>query len=831
MSVVTDVLNLITWRVPMSSLWDSKLHCLLFIFCLHVTAWPAEERGNNCPSSEWSSMCRPCCEYHLIKCRCPAQGSQVGYTVPCCRNALDECDPCIIHPGCSLFENCKSCHNGTWQTNDDFFIRGRFCTDCRQGWSGGDCRSCGGVIQRAQGHIALESYPTNARCEWRVQVQQGHSIELRFPMLSLEADHNCHYDYVEVRDGASLSSPVIGRFCGEQVPPLLKSSGNMLHILFVSDGYNNFNGFVFTFQGNSVCSPSPCLHHGTCIMDPLHSFHCVCVAGYTGHRCEKSAPITGTQACEPPEEPANGHFLPVYGVENQLISVNYLCHPPYKLIGSQQRICLTNATWSGSVPTCVKVNRKDKVSRRRCAPLPKVPNGYYKPAAAPAGGDTIEFFCKNSYILSGNHLSTCLLNGSWNSRPPQCVRACQEPKVSDLVKQTVVKPHPLLRERPDLRPRHELYDFLAPNFNPLTLDKQPEREEAALEELSRGFHHLYTSIEYKCASPLYQHNGSPRRTCLKTGRWSGRHVSCSPVCGKVSNFSAQNLTETHWPWHAAVYIRSPSAPGDNAQRDHVLAFSDKQGATEESAFWYLACSGALVTQRAVVVAAHCVAEQDKQHPLNPAHVKVVLGRQYQTSQDQTKDLQRLRVSNILVHPNYYSSLDSDLAVLKLLDKAKISENVLPVCLPKMQGGEITAQEAYVANWMAVYHHEHPTHYLYQGETELVELGDVTHCERQLAQRGIHTGVFTDNVMCVIRKPAGADIPCPTVISGITTIPSVSPSQTPATRLTNNHQAPSTVWELLGLESFSYEQRTCHPETYTGQTRVVNFRDWIEENMK
>lgn len=67
-------------------------------------------------------------------------------------------------------------------------------------------------------------------------------------MLSLESDQSCHYDYVEVRDGNDLNSPVIGRFCGDQVPPQMKSSGNHLHILFTSDGYNNFDGFVFTFQ-------------------------------------------------------------------------------------------------------------------------------------------------------------------------------------------------------------------------------------------------------------------------------------------------------------------------------------------------------------------------------------------------------------------------------------------------------------------------------------------------------------------------------------------------------------------------------------------------------
>lgn len=64
-------------------------------------------------------------------------------------------------------------------------------------------------------------------------------------------------------------------------------------------------------------------------------------------------------------------------------------------------------------------------------------------------------------------------------------------------------------------------------FTPLTEGKQPQ-DDIPPEAIPRGFHPVYTRIDYKCASPLYQHTGSPQRTCLKTGRWSGRHVSCSP---------------------------------------------------------------------------------------------------------------------------------------------------------------------------------------------------------------------------------------------------------------------------------------------------------------
>lgn len=56
----------------------------------------------------------------------------------------------------------------------------------------------------------------------------------------------------------------------------------------------------------------------------------------------------------------------------------------------------------------------------------------------------------------------------------------------------------------------------------------PTKSSPVLPQLSQGFHHLYTHIEYECASQYYHHFGSARRTCLKTGKWSGRHVSCSP---------------------------------------------------------------------------------------------------------------------------------------------------------------------------------------------------------------------------------------------------------------------------------------------------------------
>lgn len=190
-----------------------------------------------------------------------------------------------------------------------------------------------------------------------------------------------------------------------------------------------------------------------------------------------------------------------------------------------------------------------------------------------------------------------------------------------------------------------------------------------------------------------------------------------------------------------------------------------------------------------------------------------------------------QVSDILVHPNFYFAPDSNVAVLKLKDKAKISERVLPVCLPKMQGGEVTVQESYTARWILPNNRRHLSRYSASSQTKLVVLTDVAQCEREFAQGGTHTTVISDNTLCGIRKPSSPESPCPSVIPGLTTVPAVFSS---TNGVLSGHEesqgASSTGWQLLGLETFNYEEKNCHQQTYTVQTRIGNFRNWIEKNM-
>lgn len=59
--------------------------------------------------------------------------------------------------------------------------------------------------------------------------------------------------------------------------------------------------------------------------------------------------------------------------------------------------------------------------------------------------------------------------------------------------------------------------------------------------------------------------------------------------------------------------------------------------------WFLVCSGALVNERTVVVAAHCVTDLGKVTTIKTADLKVVLGKFYRDDERDEKTIQHLRV--------------------------------------------------------------------------------------------------------------------------------------------------------------------------------------------
>ncbi|XP_051040024.1 inactive serine protease PAMR1 isoform X3 [Phodopus roborovskii] len=639
---------------------------LAFLQLLLISSLPREYTVINeaCPGAEWNIMCRECCEYDQIECICPGKKEVVGYTIPCCRNEDNECDSCLIHPGCTIFENCKSCRNGSWGgTLDDFYVKGFYCAECRAGWYGGDCMRCGQVLRASKGQILLESYPLNAHCEWTIHSTPGFIIQLRFGMLSLEFDYMCQYDYVEVRDGDNSDSPIIKRFCGNERPAPIRSTGSSLHVLFRSDGSKNFDGFHAVFEEITACSSSPCFHDGTCLLDSTGSYKCACLAGYTGKHCENP---------------------------------------------------------------------------------------------------------------------------------------CREPKISDLVRRRVLSMQVQSRETP----LHQLYSTA---FSKQKLqDASTKKPVLPFGDLPPGYQHLHTQLQYECISPFYRRLGSSRRTCLRTGKWSGRAPSCIPICGKIESVTSPKTQGTRWPWQAAIYRRTSGV---------------HDGGLHKGA-WFLVCSGALVNERTVVVAAHCVTDLGKVTIIKTADLKVVLGKFYRDDERDEKTIQNLRISAIILHPNYDPILlDADIAILKLLDKARISTRVQPICLASTRDLSTSFQESHitVAGWNILADVKSPGFKNDTLHSGMVRVVDSLLCEEQHEDHGIPVSV-TDNMFCAIQDPSTPSDICTAETGGI------------ATLSFPGRASPEPRWHLMGLVSWSYD-KTCSNGLSTAFTKVLPFKDWIERNMK
>ncbi|GAB0192284.1 tolloid-like protein 2 [Grus japonensis] len=110
---------------------------------------------------------------------------------------------------------------------------------------------CGGEIHKDAGQIQSPNYPDDYRpskeCIWKITVSEGFHIGIMFQAFEIEWHDACSYDYLEIRDGLTEYSPLIGHFCGYEKPEDIKSSSNKVWMKFASDATINKAGFAANF--------------------------------------------------------------------------------------------------------------------------------------------------------------------------------------------------------------------------------------------------------------------------------------------------------------------------------------------------------------------------------------------------------------------------------------------------------------------------------------------------------------------------------------------------------------------------------------------------------
>lgn len=143
------------------------------------------------------------------------------------------------------------------------------------------------------------------------------------------------------------------------------------------------------------------------------------------------------------------------------------------------------------------------------------------------------------------------------------------------------------------------------------------------------------------------------------------------VGGRVADVGA-------WPWMAAIYLKTEAQP--------------KVG-----------CGGALVTDRHVLTAAHCVSVGARARQLPARVLTVRVGDHDLNSSDDNTTPMDVEVADVIRHPRYdRRTYANDIALLVLRKPVTWGRYVMPVCLPygPLSSNTLEGHNAFIVGWGA-----------------------------------------------------------------------------------------------------------------------------------
>ncbi|KAF7649375.1 hypothetical protein LDENG_00142420, partial [Lucifuga dentata] len=120
---------------------------------------------------------------------------------------------------------------------------------------------CSRTYEQAYGYLKSpgwpDIYPHDMDCVMILKAPQNSFISFFFNSFDVESTHNqsqCRYDYLEVRNGSTADSPLIGQFCGTTLPNPIFPQSNLLYLRFKTDFSVAREGFEATWTS----SPQGC---------------------------------------------------------------------------------------------------------------------------------------------------------------------------------------------------------------------------------------------------------------------------------------------------------------------------------------------------------------------------------------------------------------------------------------------------------------------------------------------------------------------------------------------------------------------------------------------
>lgn len=444
----------------------------------------------------------------------------------------------------------------------------------------------------------------------------------------------------------------------------------------------------------------------------------------------------------------------------------------------------------------------DLVAKRKasCSLPEPIPNGniqYQEIEGKVLEGVTIVFHCDEYHEMSGNNNITCTSSGEWSSPPPHCnkVPMCEEPPSPAYGVVEISTSQTLAISRSALSGRRPHQGNFRTQLNAVPTHLGRNAPSSRNVSLPDGFYPVGSLASYQCLSRYYKLVGSKTRRCQEDSMWSGRPAICIPVCGRSDSKRAPfilngNATEIgQWPWQVALARL-------------VIEYN----------VWFIFCGGALLNERWVITAAHCVTVSGTTTLGSPDDYRVYLGKYYRDDKRDDEFVQVSKVKEVHVHPDFDPHLfDSDIALLLLDTPTTLTSRVQPVCLPS----GVTARENIVEGSLGVvtgWGLNENNSYSQQLQQAVIPVVSHTRCEKGYLDAKLPLTV-TENMYC-----AGVTESTTDVCSGDSGGPMVFP----------NDDGPERRWILEGIVSWGSPSGCGIANQYGGFTKVNNYIAWIQK---
>nr|BAA86869.1 mannose-binding protein-associated serine protease (MASP) [Xenopus laevis] len=541
-----------------------------------------------------------------------------------------------------------------------------------------------------------DSYPSDSEVTWNITVPRGFSLKLYFMHFDLEPSYLCEYDYAKVES----EDQVIANFCGkestdtEQAPgrQIITSPSNFLSLTFRSDFSNEerFTGFDAHYSAIDIdeCTEKSdedlvCDHH---CHNYIGGFYCSCRFGYLLH--------TDNRTCK--VECSDNLFTQRSG----LISSPDYPSPYAKSSDCRYRIELEegfviNLHFDDNFDVedhpevkCPYDYLKIKTGKNEFGPL----CGEKSPGRKETGSNTVQilFHRYNSGENGGWRLSYSVTGMPCPNLHPPMNGKLEPPQSEYTFKDQVViscnQGYRVLKDNVEMESlqiecrKDGTWSNQIPPVQIVDCKKPKEIENGFITySTAENRTTFQSSFNYSCREPYYMMvpNITLVYTCDASGEWTSQEIgakipTCQPVCG-VPRFSRSALARI--------------AGGKTAKRGispWIAMFSDSQN---NQPF----CGGALISNKWIVTAAHCLHHEldTEDTDLNSlkwfelSSFKVILGKHRTLKKDDTE--QTFQAKNLILHPNYKpKTFRFDIALVELSDKAFLNDYVMPICLPEKQ---------------------------------------------------------------------------------------------------------------------------------------------------